>query len=309
MAAQADNLVALTRGMAVDKDEDGSSVFFTEAEVIIAINQAKHDLFGRRPDAFSSGAIVTEEPPDILSVRTALEFTYGETTGVLQFLADSLGDPALDEGTIGLLFKSALSDGTLLYFGDSDTNYIHVSIADKKLAIDIFDSSAGESASLETAESLANGSWSEISIVADGSTIKVTDGSGNETSADYAGDLIPGSDQAYLGYSNIAGTEEYFGGGAAELVISDNTDTVLASYDMDDGSGPECVDSVSGNNMDIHHDGGVIPWTSEDEIEMAGWAEVPLCYLASSLLMTQKSKDSYYRKAADQNLQKYLGSI
>lgn len=49
--------------------------------------------------------------------------------------------------------------------------------------------------------------------------------------------------------------------------------------------------------------------TGESTLEIATWAEMPLCYLASSILMAQRSKDAYYRKASEQNLQKYLGGI
>ena len=46
-----------------------------------------------------------------------------------------------------------------------------------------------------------------------------------------------------------------------------------------------------------------------DTITLNSWGVTPLCYKAASLLLSQKSKDEFYRKAADEMLKKFNGSI
>lgn len=309
MSVKLSALVSMVRGMAVDRKETGSPVFWSDTEVIEGINQAKHDLFGRRPDAFSTLATVTEEPADLSSSRVSLEFTQGETTCVLQYLADSLGSENLDEGKIGLSVKSSALAGSILFFGDSDSNHIHVYLSAGKLAVDIYDASAGESATIIMDEIFSNGSWNSFTVEANGSVLTLTDGFDNEKTAPYAGDLIPASDEAYLGYSDIATVPVYFAGGMSGLYVEDNTEDVLLSIDFDAGSGYEGIDAINAYNADIHHTGEGAFWSSDDTLEMASWAELPLAYYASSVLMAQRSKDSFFRKAADQNMQKYMGLI
>jgi len=309
MAAYASNLISRVRGFAVDSESSGIATKFTEAEVISAINQAKHDLFGRRPDAFSSAGVVTVEPDDIVSGRTVLEFTYSETTAVLQHLASSLGAANLATGSILVSIRTATAAGTVLYFGDSDTNYIRVYLAASKLVVDVYDSSAADDASLTFDDDFANGSWNDLIIAADGASLTITDDLGNTKTVAYTGDLIPGSAQSYLGFSNIATVETYFGGAISDLVIKNTAGTALAQFDMDDGSGSVLADSVGAYNGTVHHDGGEIDWLTDDTLEVSRWAELPLCWLGSAILMAEKSKDAYFRKASEENMKKYLGSI
>jgi len=49
--------------------------------------------------------------------------------------------------------------------------------------------------------------------------------------------------------------------------------------------------------------------TTTDTLTMESWAITPLCYKASSILLSQKSKDEFYRRAADEMLKKFNGSI
>ena len=49
--------------------------------------------------------------------------------------------------------------------------------------------------------------------------------------------------------------------------------------------------------------------TASDTLTIESWGVTPLCYKAASILLSQKSKDEFYRKAADEMLAKFNGSI
>lgn len=66
------NTITILRGIIVDKEETGVDAFFSDAELLTAINVAKHALFGDRPGAFGlslSGTDLTyvSEPTDYTS--------------------------------------------------------------------------------------------------------------------------------------------------------------------------------------------------------------------------------------------------
>lgn len=88
MAVLASTVIGIVRGLAVDKVEAGYDNLWTDAEVIEAVNQAKHDLFGRRPDAFSTLVALIEEPDDIDDEATLEIATWAEMP--LCYLASSI---------------------------------------------------------------------------------------------------------------------------------------------------------------------------------------------------------------------------
>ena len=49
--------------------------------------------------------------------------------------------------------------------------------------------------------------------------------------------------------------------------------------------------------------------SDSDTLSVFGYAQVPLCYKAASILLSQKGKDEFYRKAADEMLTKYIQGI
>jgi len=55
----------IARGLIVDQVESGIVNAFTDTEIVLAINRAKNDFFGRRPEAFSQTTVVVEPPVDI----------------------------------------------------------------------------------------------------------------------------------------------------------------------------------------------------------------------------------------------------
>jgi len=59
-------VVAIARRLVVDQVESGIVNAFTDTEIVVAVNLAKNDFFGRRPEAFSLTAIVIEPPADIV---------------------------------------------------------------------------------------------------------------------------------------------------------------------------------------------------------------------------------------------------
>ena len=78
MAVSTETLVTFTRGLAVDQVEAGITNIWTDSEVINSINQAKHDLYGRRPDAFSVSAMIVEEPADIAALGSLVIAKWAE---------------------------------------------------------------------------------------------------------------------------------------------------------------------------------------------------------------------------------------
>ena len=58
-------VIAVVRGLVVDQVELDVVNAFTDTEIVTAINLAKNDFFGRRPEAFSLSSVVVEPPADI----------------------------------------------------------------------------------------------------------------------------------------------------------------------------------------------------------------------------------------------------
>jgi len=304
MTVTLSSLISLVRGIAVDKD-DGSLTLWTDAEVAKAVNMAKNDLFSRRPEAFcTAGSLVTSAPADLDTSRTALKFVNGETSVVFQSF------PAAATGSILISVNTSDTEaGSIFYFGDDDSNYIHGYITDGAFVVDAYDSGASGNVQITSDNDVAIGSWVDLVIEADGTNLTLTV-FGSEQTVSYDGDLLPGTAFAYLGYANVALTETYFGPGSmSSLSVLNGSGTQLLNVPLDDGSGAVAADSVGGYDGDIHQDGGDIDWETDDEMEMAHWAEMPICFLAASILMSQRSKDTYYRKASEEAMKKYLGSI
>ena len=62
-------LITIVRGIIVDRVVSGEVNFFTDSEILSALNLAKSGLYNRRPDAFqitysSGGELGTTEPSD-----------------------------------------------------------------------------------------------------------------------------------------------------------------------------------------------------------------------------------------------------
>lgn len=49
--------------------------------------------------------------------------------------------------------------------------------------------------------------------------------------------------------------------------------------------------------------------TSTTNIDIAKWGLEPLCYYTAAICLLQKSKDAYYREAADKLIQLYEGTL
>ena len=87
-------IIAAVRGLVVDRVEAGIANAFLDTEIVVAINLAKNDFFGRRPEAFSIATVVTEPPADIgigdvgdevpVSGWAMMTFCYGIATFLLR---------------------------------------------------------------------------------------------------------------------------------------------------------------------------------------------------------------------------------
>ncbi len=64
--------------------------------------------------------------------------------------------------------------------------------------------------------------------------------------------------------------------------------------------------SLSNNNISLSEP---TDYTSTSTLSLASWAKEPLAYLTGSILLIQKSKDSFYREASDKLLEFYERSL
>ncbi len=86
------------RGIVVDREVGGITPFFSDAEVLTAINLTKNDFFGQRPEAFFVSTVITEPPADLTSGDTEIDLLPWATGqfcfGVAYFLLSQRGKDA-----------------------------------------------------------------------------------------------------------------------------------------------------------------------------------------------------------------------
>jgi hypothetical protein len=109
MAIQISRIRAAVRGLVIDQTESGITAMFTDAEILEAINSAKDDFFGRRPEAFCLSSVATTAPADLTGDETAIDlqgwaihqFCYG----VASFLMAQRGKDSYYRKAADALFK------------------------------------------------------------------------------------------------------------------------------------------------------------------------------------------------------------
>jgi len=310
MPIKASNLVRLIRGMIIDKEDGTAPLKFTEREVVDAINVAKHDLFARRPDAFSVSALTLTEPSNIKSARISLSFLYGDTTVNFSRPMSNLSSSLSSIGSIEMDLNADDANGTVLYMGlEDNTDYTSICIEMGRLVAYVVSSAAAETVKVTVDSRFAATGWSTISLALSGGTLTLSDGRGGSGSEEYSGDLISSASTPNLGYSSIAGATRYFGGAIANFKIKDTIGDGLVSIAFNEGVGSLVLDTVTGETANVYYGPSAEVWNQDDTIDASPWAEYPLTLMATSILLAQQSKDAYYRKAADLNFNKYLGSI
>ena len=303
MSVKLSEIESISRGMVIDKIEAGVDPLFSEPEVVQAINATKEDLWGMHPEAFITSGLSVSPPSDLVSTRSALLFTYRETSITLNGLAQALGDTMLADGIINMEFRSILP-GVLIYFGDTFDQYFQCKVTADGIIVTINDTANVEYVTLTLAGSFLNDRYVPFTITADGVDLTIESGGLSATAA-YSGDFLPYVSNAYIGYSNINTDELWFEGAVAEfsLLTSDSDD--LHVLDFTGGSGYEITETSNGDDATIY--GPTVTWLSDDDLAIAGWALRKFCYGVASMLLLQRGKDSFYRKAADALMKLYLG--
>ncbi len=72
MAALLATIKDTVRGIVVDRVEAGVTPFFSDDELLVAINITKNEFFARRPEAFCNATILLEPPVDLTGIDTSL---------------------------------------------------------------------------------------------------------------------------------------------------------------------------------------------------------------------------------------------
>lgn len=302
MPVKLSEIMAIARGICVDRVEAAITPAFTDEEIIRAINLTVGGFFGMRPEAFHLSAISTEPPAAIPEIgRPALSFLDASPeSGVIP--------GTIQTGKINLDFKSN-GNGPLYcltYQNDNldDAGYIELSVESGGLrlliqntidAIDILD--------LLLPGTYGDFVWHTVEVSNAAGVLSLSVDQNIETAA-YAGALIPMSNLLVLGYSTARSAQ--FTGYMANLVMTGTDGTPFGTYKMDDGSGTVIADSsTNGINGNIASTG--YAWVTDTDFPICPWAVQQFCYGVAASLLIQRSKDSFFRKAAAEVNQLYMG--
>jgi len=296
MSVRLSSLITLVRGIIVDRAETGITNAFTDAEITAAINHTKDGFFGMRPEAFCISSILTSPPDDAPAPPETLTISC-------------LDDPAFsgeytksglrwEMGTTHALWKD-----TLWYLSDGTTAY-----------------SAADNGSETPPATFTRTLEYPTTITVSGATIEISvDGVYN-----YNG-LLNGKP------SYILGTETIYFDTDKWIIDSPDTDPETGHYFSILSS--SYLPPTSGFNTDDVYAVGVLPaptleyslegtasitlfetgdtsatpaeWIADAEIAINPWAVLQFCYGVSAFLLMQRSKDAFYRKAADALIKLY----
>jgi len=300
------NIKTIVRGIIIDQVREGEDIdpIISDDEILTSVNIMKDDFFGVRPEAFSVSVVVTVPPTDLLYDRASLGFTYGNTSVVFPNMAASLGAAYLPEGKIELEFL-AERDGMLFYSGNSTNTYISAYI----LPTGFLELNIREGGALKTVTVPVNhigSSWHSMTIDQRANLLTVTVDDVVTAPLSTTMNLIPDITNVYLGYGWQPDTTEHnFAGKLTNFIITDVLNITRASFAFDSTSGTTAVDSVGGNDGTVY--GTSIDWFAESSLAINPWATRIFCYGVASFLLSQRGKDSYFRKAAEDTRKIYMG--
>ena len=301
MSLSLKQILSTTRAIVIDQLEDGVDPAFTDNQIIEAANVAKDDFFGMRPEAFSKTDIATEAPSD-LADRQSLSF--GGFTKVTFPNFDSSVGAVMADGSLHFDFKASLL-GTLFYAGNGSTLYLTVQVSATGLDLLISDDDGVggfNTLTLSVLGSFLDSQWRHVDIsFLSGTTTVVVDYDNEAEDSIYADNFIPDTTNTYFG-APATGIADLVGSVDA-LVFRDAAGDLKALFEFDEGAGTVVVDSVAAINGTVTNP----VWVEGDELVMANWAHRLYLFGVASFLLSQRGKDSYYRKAADATRKLYLG--
>jgi hypothetical protein len=243
MGVTLSSIISTVRGIVVDRLDDATVPLFTDAEIAKAVNSTVGGFFGFRPEAFSTGSVVTETPEEFTEIgRACLGFTRAGTYADFSDISAAFLGASFDGGKISLNFKTDRTGG-LLFFGDPAT--VHTALLVEATGLRLINSDTPV-LDLPLLGAFTDNEWHTVEIELASGSVTMTVGSEAATVA-YAGSLVADPSTAYLGRVVIGADEYGFEGYMAELIICDVNSRELIRYNMDDGSGSVLFNSANYN--------------------------------------------------------------
>ena len=288
MATTLVQLRSMVRGLVIDREESGIDPTFTDAEIDRAINAAKDDLFGRRPEAFCVDSLLTEPPADVgailatssdaipVGIRSGLRFVdTGLTENGAAVYYDTMSTYARWTSTAYGIVITLIAEVGNESVADCFHNYASfVTVADTDTALD------GE----QLVQSTFTYGAPDYAL---GTALlyRVADLSWKLT--------YPAASDYWLNASTsqtppltLWGVGELLGNDAPTLSLT----TPATPYGGHNSWSGDVIFAAETALVDVHP-----------------WAVITFCYGIASFLLAQRGKDAFYRKAADTLMKKYLG--
>ena len=337
--ASAKKIAELVRGFAVDQVVQGDGVLptFTDQQVIDAINFAKADLFSKRPEAFSSSAIVITEPSDITEIADSALIT-GSTDFAkkqLNVFSSGAGQTAssYQHGKIQIEFKlnnidNTRTHGNLFALGTDGGS----SLPDEPIHFGQIENGHFAYRKNDTGD----GTTTDLGII---STSKVDDGKKHfieidGTSQNTVTLSVDGTQEASVSHTDgifdsngfddwIIGYAVSSGGDGVTPLPSEFQRFTYHSFNLynlitfDNKAAANLVIETNymtssgfrGNSGEFTTTNSGYSAKTADTINMLNWAITPLSQKAASVLLSQQSKDVFYREASVALDKIYNGSI
>ena len=330
----------LIRGFAVDQVIQGDGVLptFTDQQVLDALNYAISDLFGKRPEVFSRNSIIITEPSQI-SVLDTTHFNYQGTSGggmgLQNFISSGAGVTASTYQHGKILLEIKLLDkeelfGNIFYTGVMNGGgYLVDPCTVGQIVNGYFEVKKNETGS---------GTTNDYSII---STTKINDGKKHLIEIDGTSQntitlSITGTQEASV--SNTSGifdsggiddisipflidptTAEavpkniqhlpYLNFNMYSFTILDNLNIPLIHFKFDEGTGVPTSHDNRGHGSAVTTSSGFSWKIPDTAVNVLNWALTPLAQKAASILLSQQSKDVFYREASVALDKIYNGSI
>lgn len=297
MAAKISDIISVVRGLIVDRLETDIDPLFTDAEIIRAINMTVGGFFGVRPEAFSDTGILTEPPalfPEInlSSWSTVVVTGFTDTSFNVTYTYDPVS-AKWKNGAVSLWKDDIwyLSNGVKTF-----------TAPDNGLDTPPMDF-------LDVDSDLENSS-----VTVDYFSVSYTMPWSETANSRPAFELAEGPEDAPIKLLHVPAWEDP--GQPPRplwLLASSGSDDVMLeglSYLPVPYDGVEWTPGPAATSGAVV--AGAVPETPGEiffdyELAINRWAVPIFCYGVAALLLEQRSKDAFYRKAADAMQALYRG--